>query len=95
MNNLNAIPIANKEVVTRRIADELLLVPIRHTAKDVDSIYTLNETAAFIWECVDGKTSITEIIDFVITTFAVPREEAATDVFALFTDLKNLGFITC
>jgi len=38
----------NPEIVFRRIADEFILVPIRQKAVDLKSIYTLNETAAFI-----------------------------------------------
>ncbi len=92
---LNTTPELSENIVARKIADELLLVPIHHTAKNVDSIYTLNETAAFIWECMDGKTAASEIINSVISTFAVTEEEAGADVFGLISDLEKLGFIRC
>jgi len=61
----------NPEIVFRRIADEFILVPIRQKAVDLKSIYTLNETAAFIWELIDGKLSIPQISNRVSETFDV------------------------
>ena len=37
-------------MVSRKIADEVILVPIRQNVGDLESIYTLNEVATRIWE---------------------------------------------
>jgi len=47
--------------VTRCIADETIIVPIRDTVGDLDSIYTLNEVGTTIWQLIDGQTSGGEI----------------------------------
>jgi hypothetical protein len=38
------------EFVARNIAGETVLVPIHRQIGDLESIYTLNEVATFIWE---------------------------------------------
>ena len=45
----------NPNIVSRMIADECILVPIRHDVENLGSIYTLNEVGAFIWNSIDGK----------------------------------------
>jgi hypothetical protein len=37
------------DIVFRRIADEVILVPIRRNTADLEKIYTLNASASFIW----------------------------------------------
>ena len=37
-------------IVSREIAGEVILVPIRQNMGDMESIFTLNETASRIWE---------------------------------------------
>ena len=41
-------------MVFRDIEGEMILVPIRRRTADLESIYTLNETGARIWELLDG-----------------------------------------
>jgi hypothetical protein len=50
-------------VVFRKIEDEYILVPIVASAADVESIYNLNETGATIWDKIDGKKSLSKIIE--------------------------------
>ncbi len=52
------IYVKNPDVVFRKIAGEFILVPVRQKVVDLKSIYTLNEAAAFIWELIDGKKSV-------------------------------------
>ena len=56
----------NKNMVTRKIADETILLPIIKTSKEINCIYTLNPPAAWVWDLIDGKTSVGEIKDKVL-----------------------------
>lgn len=40
----------NPDFIYRKIVDESLLVPVHKDVADMDSIFTLNEVGAFIWE---------------------------------------------
>jgi hypothetical protein len=77
-------------IVFRKIGDECILVPIRQGVGDLESIYTLNETAARIWELLDGTAKGTQIRDKMIDEFDVTLEEAEED---LVRHLKELASI--
>ena len=56
----------NKNMVTRKIADETILLPIYRTSKEINCIYTLNKSASIVWDMIDGKTTVGEIKDKVL-----------------------------
>ena len=80
-------------MVFRRIAEECILVPIRRNVGDVESIYTLNQVGARIWEWMDGRRSIREICDLIVGEFEVSREQAQEDALILFQQLAEIGAI--
>jgi len=67
-------------VVERRVRGRRVLVPIAGSAEALDSIYSLNETAAVVWECACRGASAAEIVERITSEFAVSRGEAAKDV---------------
>ena len=77
-------------IVSRKIGEECILVPIRQGVGDLQSIYTLNETAARIWDLLDGRAKGREIRDKMTEEFDVTPEEAETD---LVHHLKELASI--
>ena len=80
-------------MVFREIAGEMILVPIRQNVGDLESIYTFNETAARIWELIDGQRSVREIRDRIVAEFEVEEEEAEQDLFELLTQLESFGAV--
>ena len=83
----------DSSMVFRRIADECVLVPIRSNVADVESIYTLNEVGAQIWELIDGKRRVKEIRDLIIAEFEVGLGEAEEDLLILLQQLNEIGAI--
>jgi Coenzyme PQQ synthesis protein D (PqqD) len=81
-------------IVFRKIGDECILVPIRQGVGDLESIYTLNETGARIWELVDGTAKGTEIRDRIIEEFDVTLEEAEEDLVHHLKELATIKAIT-
>jgi hypothetical protein len=80
-------------VVARKISDEVILVPIRQTVADLDSIYTLNETSARIWELLDGRNTGTEIIAVLTTEFDSSPEQMTADVENFLKQLESIQAI--
>ena len=80
-------------VVPRKIRNAFILVPIRQKASDVESIYTLNESAARAWELIDGKRQVREIRDAIVEEFEVSREEVETDLVELLQQMESVGAI--
>jgi len=77
-------------VVARQILDETILVPIRNNAGDLNSIYTLNETAARAWQLIDGQHSLDEICDLLVSEYAVERQEVLQDLLEIVAQLKEI-----
>ena len=80
-------------VVFRKIGDECILVPVRQGVGDLESIYTLNKTAARIWELLDGTAKGIEIRDKMIEEFDVTPEEAEQDLVHHLRELASIKAI--
>lgn len=81
------------KVVSRRIENNLLLVPIHCQASDIDGFYKLNEVGAEIWEHIDGHQSVADIIDAVVSEFDVTAETAERDVTEFLKELSEIRAI--
>ena len=77
-------------IVSRKIANEVILVPIRHNVGDLESIYTLNEVAARIWELIDGRRNTDQIRNIIIEEFQVSAEEAEQDLNEFIKKLEKI-----
>lgn len=80
-------------IVSRKIAGEFILVPIRQKAGDVESIYTLNEVGGYIWECIDGEKTVEELRDMIVDEFEVSLEEAEADIAEFLQHLETLSVV--
>jgi hypothetical protein len=81
------------QVVTREIAGETLLVPIRGRVDDMHHIFAMNPVAAHIWQAIDGSTPAGAIVAGVGETFEVDMEQAGQDVAAFLEELAQAGLI--
>lgn len=68
------------EIVTRSIAGETILVPIRAKLADMEQLIVLDGIADFIWERMDGKTEMETILAAVVQAFDVEKESAKRDL---------------
>lgn len=67
-------------VVTRCIVGETLLVPVSGQLANLDDLFTLNPTAAYVWERLDGSTPLDEIHTGLTATYAVESAQAWEDL---------------
>ncbi len=93
MQSLETIFQKNSSIVSRRIADEVILVPIRRKLGEIESLYTLNEVGARIWELLDGKRSLKALRDALLEEFEVSEQEAEEDLTTLIEQLQQIGAI--
>ena len=90
MDYLEQIYKKNDAIVSRRIADEVILVPVKQDIGDLESIYTLNDVAGSIWERVDGKTPVKKIRDAVVGEYDVSSIEAEEDIVSCLRQLESI-----
>jgi len=79
----------SKSVVTTKTGNEYVLVPIANNIADMNSMYTLNETGAFIWEHIDGKNSVEDIIIEMTQEYEVDYETASHDLYAFINEMSK------
>ena len=93
MNLFEKVYKKSDSIVSRKIADEFILVPIRQNVGDLESISTLNEVAARIWELIDGKMKVREIKDKIVEEFEVTPQQAEKDLAEYIKQLEKIEAI--
>ena len=81
-------------IVHRKILSESILVPIRQNVGDLESIYSLNETASRAWALIDGKNTLLEISTQITQEFEVDDDQAQQDLIELITQLESIGAVS-
>jgi hypothetical protein len=94
MSFLDRVYSKSDSMVFRKIGEECILVPIRQGVGDLDSIYTLNETAAMIWELIDGKTTVGEIKERLLREYDVTGSQAEEDLLEHLKQLESINAIS-
>ena len=77
-------------IVFRDIEGEMILVPIRRSTANLESIFTLNETAGRVWELMDGHRTLAEIRDVLVEEYDVTPEDAQEDLLELVAYLEQI-----
>ena len=83
----------SRNVVSRVVADEAIVVPIRRGAADMDSIYTFNETGTTLWAMIESNRSVTDLAAHLQTEYGLSAEKAAADTEKFLADLSEAGLI--
>ena len=82
-----------QDIVTREIAGETVVVPVRSGAADLNFIYTANETGTLIWRCLDGQRNVRQIVESLCSEYDVPAEQAEKDVIDFVGALESAGLV--
>lgn len=91
---INDIYIPSEEIVARNIEGELIIVPLTSGIGDMeDELFTLNDTGKEIWEKLDGKKTIDEIISELSSNYNAEPEEIKQDVTGLIEELLKRNII--
>ena len=80
MGLVNSRFIRNRDVVSRQIEGELIIVPVRRGVGDMNSLYTLNSVGLVLWEFMAQEHSLPEMVKRVCDEFEVTAAQAKTDI---------------
>jgi hypothetical protein len=81
------------DVVTRNIAGEHLLVPVRTGVAQMDYLYTADEVGSVIFSLLDGERDAAAIGRRVAELFEVDAGQATADVAAFLQELEQAGLV--
>jgi len=78
------------DMVWRKIGDETILVPVNQEFSNINSVFTLNETAAFIWSLIDGEKTLAEIRDALVSEYEVEPDKAEQDLVMCISQFEEM-----
>ena len=85
--------IIKKELITRNIAGDTVLVPVGKSVYATNGLFVLNELGAFIWELLPKVDTEAQICAAVLVEYDVSEEVAARDVSEFLEQLKKMDIL--
>jgi len=83
----------SRSVVSRVVAGETLIVPVRGKVGDLAPIYSFNGTGSLIWQLLDAPRTLADLIDAVEREFDVEQDQALKDVTQFLNDMRSVGLV--
>lgn len=85
----------SKDISYRKIDNELLIVPIgdKTIPEKPELFYLEDQTSIKIWELIDGKRELSQIIKEISELFSIEKDKIEDDVANFISELKNNGII--
>jgi len=82
------------DLVLRTIGSDHLIVDPSQDMVDLSTVYTLNSTAAWLWEQLKGKEfDTTAIVELLCDNYEVDEEQAQSDAKVLLADFEKQGLL--
>jgi len=89
VTSLDSVYSHSPNIVTRKTGNEYILVPVANNIADMNSVFTLNESGAFIWELIDGNRNTGEIIRALTEEYDIDNDAAGKDVFSFLENMSK------
>ena len=83
----------SSNVVSRVVADEAIVIPIRRGAADMDSIFTFNESGTKLWSLISEGQNVDGIAAHLQSEYGLSPEQASADAAAFISDLALEGLV--
>lgn len=91
--NENSIVRCKENIIFRKIEDECVLLPVSSSAEEAKYIFNLNEIGGSIWEKIDGKKTVKDILRELYNKYEGDRETIKREAAEFLLDLKESGLI--
>jgi hypothetical protein len=88
-----AVPRKSEGLVTRSIADETVVVPVRGRLAQLQNLYVLSEVGRHLWDEIDGERSIETLRQSVLSAYEVTEEQADRDLVEFFGTMVEAGLV--
>ena len=83
----------SNEFIMREIAGEYVLVPVGKRALTFQSLVSMNEVGALIWEMMEKESDIDQIVSGILDEYEVDEQTARKDVLDFIGFLKDCQII--
>jgi hypothetical protein len=85
--------VRSQSVVSRRVAGETLIVPVRGKVGDLASIFSFNPTGSLIWQSLESPKGLAELVSIVEQEYAVEQDQAERDVKQFLHDMLSADLV--
>ena len=85
--------VRSRAVVSRVVAGETLIVPVRGKVGDLASIYSFNQTGSLIWRLLDAPRTVGEVVGAVAEEYQIDTEQVRQDVLRFLGEMRGVGLI--
>ena len=82
-----------KEMIHRQLAGDDILVPGGSAVLDLNGLFVMTETGAFIWSVLPQAETDKDVVDKMLEEYDVDRETAEKDVKDFLDRLRSYGII--
>jgi hypothetical protein len=87
---LDSVYAPSENIVARKIEGELIIVPLVAGIGDLeDELFSLNETGKAIWDRLDGKKRLKDVLGELSAEFDAPTGEIEKDLIGLVDELSR------
>ena len=80
--------------IVKKVIDDYVVVPVGDNFMDVSSIINLNETGAFLWQCMENDITEDELVNLLSKEYEVDASEVKDDVADFIESLKNAKLLS-
>jgi hypothetical protein len=85
--------VRSQAVVSRQVAGETLVVPVRGKVGDLASIYSFNQTGSLIWQSLESPKGFAELVSTVEQEYTVEHDQARRDVNQFLHDMLSADLV--
>ncbi|MCT3960294.1 PqqD family protein [Elizabethkingia anophelis] len=84
-----------EDLMLRHLGDEYVIIDPEQDMVDMSKVYTLNETAAFLWKELQGKEfNVETVTEVLLNYYNVKYAVAEKDAQRLVHDFEKQGLLT-
>jgi hypothetical protein len=92
---LGTVCVPSEDVVSREIEGEVIIVPLAAGIGGADDeLYTLNESGRSIWQKLDGRRTLGDVVAALALEFDATRGELETDVLGFAGEMVRRGILS-
>ena len=70
----------SEKILSKKIEDEVVLLPIKDKMEEVNKVYVLRGVAVDIWKLINGKRTGQQILKKILKEYQVEPEQASSDL---------------
>ena len=86
--DLTDVPVRTSETVSRVIQSDTFIMDVGQS-----QLHDLNEVGGRIWELVDGKRSVADIVDVLVDEYEVEPSKATAAACGFLDTLRDKGLV--